>query len=661
MDLEVGPSVAFLYGTLIRNFMHVKENLFGEDQQYTAMDEAENSKREKDDGKEAGPVDFRDYRPLNVILDITVHDLQANLVRYCSEKDPPCPYLTVEKLVFEMDKKYRETRLQLLLSPVLLTASDLVSRETREEHLQQSNLLLTGLQFRGHAMFSELDRPLGADTLEYAWLMELQCGNLMGKVTVPQLHHIVISLETLLNLTVDKENVMKHPRPYKICQHDVKQLDCGESVEDTPCPTVEDVKYTMLRFSLDLVDIHLVETNTALRLQACPVRLATCNLHGTHTSQGVTAIINSVQLHQYISSNTKTNRMDSTAVHHPDIWLETGAVKVGPIYLEGAFASHGIKNSNFQNNQNSFLQKHDRRTRKLWFLWPPVTNVAAALQGKCGCVGGCNFFGSNESGPTFFKPSRLELESRVNVALLSLKRRVEGPGYGQSILHEETLALDRCISYVGDRSVLTDGCLPDCWPQTAEQPSLLPPCPGWRQPSTRQSNTSSSGTAEPSTTPRLRRQKTKGKRSGPSTPHLAGDETLRRKRNSETGSMRRHSGQQRPATLEKARPRETVEMPPKMQKAASLVEVKQEVGSTLVRTESLVSEALSFYSLDGAVTGSRTTLSSCPQSPGTSTAMDTAMDTSIDTPTLAYATPEPDELSSSVPGSRWTSISNTRF
>ena len=122
--------------------MHVKENLFGEDQQYTAMDEAENSKLEKDDAKEPGPVDFRDYRPLDVTLDITVHDLQANLVRYCSEKDPPCPYLTVEKLVFEMDKTYRETRLQLLLSPVLLTASDLVGREAREEHLQQSNLIL---------------------------------------------------------------------------------------------------------------------------------------------------------------------------------------------------------------------------------------------------------------------------------------------------------------------------------------------------------------------------------------------------------------------------------------------------------------------------------------------------------------------------------------
>ena len=39
VDLEVGPSVVFLYGTLIRNFMHVKENLFGEDQRYTPMNE----------------------------------------------------------------------------------------------------------------------------------------------------------------------------------------------------------------------------------------------------------------------------------------------------------------------------------------------------------------------------------------------------------------------------------------------------------------------------------------------------------------------------------------------------------------------------------------------------------------------------------------------
>ena len=358
VDLEVGPSVVFLYGTLIRNFMHIKENLFGEDQKYTPMDDYEVTHK-SETKKNDSVVDIRDFRPLGVTLDITVHDLQANLVKYCAPTDPPCPYLCVEKLVFEMEKSYRETRLQLLLSPVLLTSSDLLERDSKEDHLKQGNLLLTGLQFRGHAMFSEIDRPMGDDTLEYAWLMEVQCGNLVGKITVPQLYNITMCLETLLYLTQDKENVMKHPRPYKICQHNLKQKECIESHEDILCPTADDVKYTMLRFNMDLVDINIAEKNTSLRLQSCPIRLATCNLHGQQTNQGVTAIINNVQLHQYISSNIKTNRLDSMATHHPDTWVECGAVKIGPIYVEGAFASHGLRNSNFQINQHCFLQKYN--------------------------------------------------------------------------------------------------------------------------------------------------------------------------------------------------------------------------------------------------------------------------------------------------------------
>ena len=94
--------------------MHMKENLFGEDQQYTAMD-ADTSKpvvgRAEKDKKEQ--LDPREYRPLNVVLDITVHNLTCHLVKYCTKNEPPCPLMTVEKLVFEMDKSFRETRLQV--------------------------------------------------------------------------------------------------------------------------------------------------------------------------------------------------------------------------------------------------------------------------------------------------------------------------------------------------------------------------------------------------------------------------------------------------------------------------------------------------------------------------------------------------------------------
>ena len=67
--------------------------------------------------------DPRIYRPIEVVLDINIGDLTVHLIKNCLPKDPPCPFLVVEKLVFEMDKNYRETRLQLQLSPVVLRSS----------------------------------------------------------------------------------------------------------------------------------------------------------------------------------------------------------------------------------------------------------------------------------------------------------------------------------------------------------------------------------------------------------------------------------------------------------------------------------------------------------------------------------------------------------
>ena len=67
--------------------------------------------------------DPRNYRPIEVVLDINIGDLTVHLIKNCLPKDPPCPFVVVEKLAFEMDKNYRETRLQLQLSPVVLRSS----------------------------------------------------------------------------------------------------------------------------------------------------------------------------------------------------------------------------------------------------------------------------------------------------------------------------------------------------------------------------------------------------------------------------------------------------------------------------------------------------------------------------------------------------------
>ena len=40
-------------------------------------------------------------------------------------------------------------------------------------------------------MFSGLDRPPDCETLEYAWLVEIQLGILSGRLTMPQVMYVV--------------------------------------------------------------------------------------------------------------------------------------------------------------------------------------------------------------------------------------------------------------------------------------------------------------------------------------------------------------------------------------------------------------------------------------------------------------------------------------
>jgi len=62
-----------------------------------------------------------------------------------------------------------------------------------------------------------------------------------------------------------------------------------------------------------------------------------------------------------------------------------------------------------------YLKLHDDRYKRLWFLWPSDRSL---VTGKCGCVGGCAFFGRNRNGQRFFKPSRNDIQDGINIAAL---------------------------------------------------------------------------------------------------------------------------------------------------------------------------------------------------------------------------------------------------
>ncbi|KAH8323336.1 hypothetical protein KR067_005364 [Drosophila pandora] len=538
VELEIGSSVLMAYGNVLRNFINLKENIFGEDQNFTDMEQSNVNTKEpgatqlnpKDQllakekelanksisetqapEEKRKPFDPRLYRPLEVMVSVIVHDIQAHVMKNCNDDDPPCPVVLIERFGFEMNKRYHETTLQVLVSPSYLLASDCLQRSQREQHINQGHLLLSAVQVRGHAMFSNEGCALDEDTLEYSWLVEVQLGKLTGKLTLPQLVNVVTGLETLILLAIDPENCLKSPKTVRNCHHGVPSNLCPQTKEEKKykCPSSEDIKYKMTRVSVDAVDVYLIESGTALHAWISPIRLANCNLHGQRVKSGISGLLPSILLRLFMlhttnsSFNTNTtgsnrsgkvrraqdqdslksqeaggshhathgkpgkrssnsfsrrdSREDATrklrdsfseahAKRTPDTaelcenWVEVGCTSLGPILLEGASALP-IPDHELHLVQHNFLREHDAKFKRLWFLWSH--NGSALSSGseisRCGCIGGCVFFGSNRNGQKFFKPKAQDVHDNYNIARYFIINNNKDFGFGESILHQGQL------------------------------------------------------------------------------------------------------------------------------------------------------------------------------------------------------------------------------
>ncbi|XP_055381705.1 bridge-like lipid transfer protein family member 1 isoform X2 [Condylostylus longicornis] len=544
VEIEIGPSVLLAYGSVLRNFIHLKvhcavdfflfymknylvylqENIFGDDQNFSDMEQSNSNFKasigmeynNKDisilkDGQNKNPVpnvigpdekqkcfDPRYYRPLEVVVSLTIHDIQAHLVKNCTETDPPCPVILIERLGFEMKKRYTETELQVLVSPSYLISLDNIIRSNQEKHIKQGHIMMSALQIRGHAMFSNEGRSLDDETLEYAWLLEIQLGKIQAKLTAAQLLQVISGLETFILLTVDPENCVKSPKNEQLCYHGNLNKSCPKikGITKYKCPSSEEIKYKMTRVSIDAIDMYLIEGGTALHTWISPVRLSMCNLHGQKVKLGVTGLLPYVLIRLFLQNNknyshnyngrksskpiniydlgeeelnstefkrkrdsslrnniknkenlTKNlkddisdkniNLEDAHQIFNQDHWIEVGYSSFGPILFEGASALP-FPDHKLHELQHNFLKEHDQRLKKLWFLWNGF-NGSKSNSMRCGCIGGCAFFGTNRNGSKFFKPSSQDIRDNINIAKFHILNKSKEVGFGESILHKGKL------------------------------------------------------------------------------------------------------------------------------------------------------------------------------------------------------------------------------
>lgn len=78
----------------------------------------------------------------------------------------------------------------------------------------------------------------------------------------------------------------------------------------------------MIRLSIDVVDLYWQEMGTVMQFWISPIRVATCNLHGHQVKSGVTAVLPTISIRQfmcaadYFANTSNTNTTGSGRSHN---------------------------------------------------------------------------------------------------------------------------------------------------------------------------------------------------------------------------------------------------------------------------------------------------------------------------------------------------------
>ncbi|KAK4473737.1 hypothetical protein MN116_003079, partial [Schistosoma mekongi] len=485
VHLHIPSAQLLFYGTLLRHFIHVKENYFGcyqvpvsFDREPLRPDESSSLtdddliqlkksriKHSSEDGggnddlskvdkfPEKRIIDPRDCRPLSVRVSLEFHNIQVHLPMHGSSNESPCPTAFLDCIGFEMDKRWHETKLQLLFSPILICFYDQNKdfRSKSNSTVSSSRLQLLGFQLRGQGMFSHVNLPIRAESLEYAWLLEFTVGQLTGQLSAAKLSCLVHCLKEFIFSAVDSENQLISSRAFELCQHGRPQQLCPfwhKICSTTLCPSDMQLKYRMLRLTIDCIDLSIVENRNCLSIQCDSIRLAHCNRHGATHCDGMFVLIPDVRLVQLVAPITFDTKYQPSPdkqvtcakqVENSVLWFEAGSFSLGPVHIN---LSKTPENCDHLSWQLDFLKRHDLSTKRLSFLWsdnsdtnsetlrnsslssrhttksfnlfstresgkyiirkPILGYIAPDIMPNCGCYGQCSFFGQNESGRILF-------------------------------------------------------------------------------------------------------------------------------------------------------------------------------------------------------------------------------------------------------------------
>ncbi|EPB75014.1 hypothetical protein ANCCEY_05883 [Ancylostoma ceylanicum] len=382
VTLEIGGSEVRFTGALIKFVIELKNNYFGLYDSMTDVTQPEDPSMNRSIYNRV-PVNaaVESYRPMAVTFDMRVFNIRAHCLTYtlCSDERELCPVLYTEEIAVLIKKGFSETLIQVGVGACAAYFERVSSAQS------DGYLTLSGLQFRGHAMFSSEDCPWDMAVVEYGWLMEILIGDIGGCLGSPsQIISLANFLDTLLLLVVAKDEEKIVPERFKFCQHGQKPETCSVgSQPGRPCETEERLKYRQMRLSVDEVRLALAEENSAITVVVDPLRFTLCNAHEKRFMEHICLRIPNITA-RYCKPITPIRDVENLC----SILLK---VQHGSNAHERALPlPFPAESSHLEVLRQRFLLKHDKLTKRLQFLWDR-TSVWG-----CACYGGTAFMAKED-------------------------------------------------------------------------------------------------------------------------------------------------------------------------------------------------------------------------------------------------------------------------
>ncbi|CAJ0578087.1 unnamed protein product, partial [Mesorhabditis spiculigera] len=372
--IDVGGSMVLVAGLIVKLFMDLKNNYFG---WYDQLTDVETAGKEIPVpglfGKDKLKVEY--YRPMDITLAVHVHNIRAHALlhtqnidvrrsSYDGDAKDVCPIIFVEQLAVEMKKTMRETMVQVGVG----SGVGYFSRSQTAEH--DGFIDLSGLQFRGHAMFSPKDVPWDMYVNEYAWLMELIVGDVRARVQPAHLLQLSQFIDAFLLTCVSLDEHVRLPDRFNICQHGAHPERCKHKELARPCPSEEVLKYKSFRISMDSLKLEIFEHRTLLNIEVDPLRVSICNAHGGVYKETLLIRIPMVRIQQLVQADDDAH-----------LWIEASKAAIEDISFDIVLPKSAEEQEQHRQEMDDRTQPEEQKDA---FLPPGITHEIFEIKGRAG-------------------------------------------------------------------------------------------------------------------------------------------------------------------------------------------------------------------------------------------------------------------------------------